>query len=596
MTSGVHGDGPAMGTDGRTSACPPSWLGPYRLIERLGEGGMGVVYLARNPRGAAVAIKVLRPHIAHDEQARRRLAREVDTLSRVRSPHVAAVLDADVAGERPYVVTQYAPGPSLDEVVSGHGPLREGRLLRLARGLFDALGAIHAVGVVHRDLKPGNVLLVDGDPVVIDFGIAHVADDIRLTSTGLVMGTPGYLSPEVVSGAPVTEATDWWGWAATLAFAASGDPPFGRGPMSVVLDRVQRGRSDLGAVDPRFAPVLEAALSPDAGYRPTAAEVLGALERYASGGAATVGVALVSPNPGVPRGGPHPSLSYDEAVAQAISASGHGRPDATQRLDAVHPTGVLPDGHALLPAEHRTFPAASIRPAPTDVGSVYPPQAGTEPNHHEASGWPYLPHRDPRIGRNARSGTLACAFAAILGVAVVYPYLAIALLIAWSVLARCADRSVTSTVLRRHSRGVRRSDVPVAVASAPWHLVSAALATVLALLLPALLALAALVAAAILLGLVGRGTWTVERSLPVGFGAAVAVQLMWWGPGGASLRRGSRSLARGLVPAGLTTKVLSTTLCVVAAGFALWAWTRHGVLDLRPFPGVHLPISWSLSR
>ena len=118
---------------------------------------------------------------------------------------------------------------------------------------------------MHRDVKPGNVLLVDGDPVLIDFGIAHVADDIRLTMTGLVMGTPGYLAPEVVGGDDVTPATDWWGWAATTAFAASGTPPFGTGPMSAVLARVAAGDPDLEAVDPRIEPLLYAALSPHPG-------------------------------------------------------------------------------------------------------------------------------------------------------------------------------------------------------------------------------------------------------------------------------------------------------------------------------------------
>ena len=270
-------------------------LGPYRLVQQLGEGGMGVVHLAVDPSGRAVAIKVLRAHIAHDDDARARLAREVQTLARVRDPRVAAVLDADTDGPRPYIVTRYVPGPPLDRVVADTGPLRGEALLRLGRGLSDALTAIHRAGVVHRDLKPANVLLLDGDPVVIDFGIAHVADDIRLTMTGLVMGTPGYLSPEVVEGAPVTTATDWWGWAATLAFAASGQPPFGRGPMDVVLDRVRRGQADLTGVDPRLAPLLTAALSPDSAGRPHAREVVEALDRYAAGAPATVVVPASRP-------------------------------------------------------------------------------------------------------------------------------------------------------------------------------------------------------------------------------------------------------------------------------------------------------------
>src|SRR4051812_5488523 len=228
-------------TAGERLAPEAQQLGPYRLRGKLGEGGMGVVHLGIDPSGRAVAVKVLRAHVAHDPDARARLAREVSTLRRVRHPLVAEVLDADVDGEQPYVVTRFVPGSGLDAVVRDAGRLDADRLVRLGRGLSSALGAIHAAGVVHRDLKPANVLMLDGDPVVIDFGIAHVADDVRLTSAGLVMGTPGYLSPEVVDGDPVTPATDWWGWAATLAFAASGRPPFGRGPMDVVIDRVRRG-------------------------------------------------------------------------------------------------------------------------------------------------------------------------------------------------------------------------------------------------------------------------------------------------------------------------------------------------------------------
>src|SRR5664280_1759610 len=293
MTAGLKRDDEA----GSIVPGPGQQIGPYRLIQPLGEGGMGVVHLALDPNGRAVAIKVLREHIAHDRDARNRLRREVETLALVQDARVAAVLDADTEGPRPYIVTRYIPGPALDRVVSENGPLQGEALLRLGRGLWDALNAIHGAGVIHRDLKPANVVLLDGDPIVIDFGIAHVADDIRLTMTGLVMGTPGYLSPEIVQGAPVTEATDWWGWAATLAFAASGAPPFGRGPMDVVLDRVRRGQADFSGVDQRLVPRLQAALSPIPTERPEADEIVRALDRYASRTPPTLAIPMAGASP-----------------------------------------------------------------------------------------------------------------------------------------------------------------------------------------------------------------------------------------------------------------------------------------------------------
>ncbi|MEJ5944182.1 serine/threonine-protein kinase [Pseudokineococcus basanitobsidens] len=259
-------------TTRRPSAAPSPGvgevLGPYRLLQRVGEGGMGVVHLALGPGDRAVAVKVLRPHIADDPAARERLRREVEVLRRVRHRRVAEVLDADPDGPQPYVVTQFVPARSLEQHVAEEGPLGPAALARLADGLGRALAAVHDAGVVHRDLKPSNVLMLDGDPVVIDFGIARVADEAALTSPGLVMGTAGYLAPELLEGADVGPAADWWGWAATTAFAATGRPPFGRGPVAAVLDRVRRGRADLDGVPAELLPVLRAALSPDVDERP----------------------------------------------------------------------------------------------------------------------------------------------------------------------------------------------------------------------------------------------------------------------------------------------------------------------------------------
>lgn len=242
---------------------------------------MGVVHLGLDPNGKAVAVKVLRPHVAGDPDARRRLAREVATLRRVRHPRVAEVIDADVEGDIPYVVTVFVPGKTLEKHVRDHGPLPRGHVARIGKVLADALRTIHEAGVVHRDVKPANVMLLDGEPVLIDFGIAHASDESRITHTGLVMGTPGYLSPEIIGGDPVSAATDWWGWGATLAYAATGRPPFGTGPVEVVLDRVRRGVTDLDGVDDGLRATLTAALAVDPRVRPRPDELIAGLAAVA---------------------------------------------------------------------------------------------------------------------------------------------------------------------------------------------------------------------------------------------------------------------------------------------------------------------------
>jgi predicted Ser/Thr protein kinase len=249
-------------------------IGRYRLLARIGEGGMGVVHLAEAPGGRQVALKVLRPHVVGDDEGRARLAREVSSLRRVRSRRVAEVYDADPWGLHPYLVTRYVDGPSLDTRVRESGPLQGDDLRAVALGLVEAVIAVHGAGVLHRDVKPSNVL-IEGryDPVLIDFGLAKVSEDSRLTATGWLMGTPGYLAPEVLYGEEATQAADVHAWAATVVFAATGESPFGKGPSMAVMDRARRGEFDLSGVPGWLQPLLAHCLSPHPGQRPAARDV-----------------------------------------------------------------------------------------------------------------------------------------------------------------------------------------------------------------------------------------------------------------------------------------------------------------------------------
>jgi serine/threonine protein kinase len=249
----------------------PSTLGPYRLQGRLGEGGMGVVHLAYDPEGRRVAVKVLRPLGTEGVNARRRLVREVEAMRRVRSPYVAEVLDADVMGEYPYIVTRFVAGPTLDDVVRTRGPLSGPWLQRLAYGMAEALAAIHAAGVAHRDLQPGNVMLTGKRPVVIDFGIAHIGGVVPLAQTGLDMGTSRYQAPEVIEGLRGSPASDVHSWGATMAFAATGRPPFGTGSSEAIFYRIASGRADLDGVPAPLVPLIFAALAREPARRPRAA-------------------------------------------------------------------------------------------------------------------------------------------------------------------------------------------------------------------------------------------------------------------------------------------------------------------------------------
>lgn len=268
----------------RVGLSPGAEVGGYTILAPLGSGGMGTVYRAVDGGGTAVALKLLHPHVGADPSSRERLRREVVALQRLRHPGVAAVLDAEADSTEAFLVTELVPGLDLAEHVRQRGPLDAAELLRVAEGLSDALAAVHAAGVVHRDLKPSNVLVTPDGPVLIDFGIAQSVDETRVTSTGFVVGTPGYLAPELVDGAEPTATTDWWGWAALLAYAATGRAPFGTRPLEAVLVRTRSGDADLAGLGPVTAGALWDALAPDPADRAEPAQVVAALAEAARRG------------------------------------------------------------------------------------------------------------------------------------------------------------------------------------------------------------------------------------------------------------------------------------------------------------------------
>jgi outer membrane protein assembly factor BamB len=348
----------------------PRVAGQFRLRARLGAGGMGRVFLGYSPAGRAVAVKVCHPQFAADPAFVRRFALEVAAARSVNGLYTAQVVDAGPDDDPPWLATSYVPGPSLLHAVGAYGPLPEPAVWRLAAGLAEALAAIHARGMVHRDLKPTNVLLAADGPRVIDFGVVRALDGIALTTGGVTFGTPSYMSPEQAEGRPAGPASDVFALGSTLCFAATGGTPFGDGDPPAVLRRVVRAAPALDAVPGGLRGLIAACLAKDPADRPGLPEILHACQARA-------------PQPGDPDYG---SASFWPAPVAAVIAAHQAGPDgmAPAREPDGEPTsggGPLAVLGTLPPATPRTARPRDRRPADPLPGAISRrrPQADPEP-------------------------------------------------------------------------------------------------------------------------------------------------------------------------------------------------------------------------
>ena len=252
----------------------PGRIGPYRLRGVLGAGGMGRVFLGASVDGDQVAVKVIRADLAMDPEFRARFRREVTVARKVSSRFTAPLIGADADGPVPWLATAYVTGPSLADAVAQRGPLPTASVLELAAGLAEGVSAIHSAGVIHRDLKPSNVLLAQDGPRVIDFGISVAAETSPLTRTGLLIGSPGYMSPEQLEGREVGPSSDIFSLGAVLAFAATGEAPFGNGSAPTLAHRGVYRQVNLDHVPAEVRGLIDRCLAKDPGQRPTARDLM----------------------------------------------------------------------------------------------------------------------------------------------------------------------------------------------------------------------------------------------------------------------------------------------------------------------------------
>ncbi|WP_274911271.1 protein kinase domain-containing protein [Streptomyces sp. WZ-12] len=346
----------------------PRSIGGYQLLERLGVGGMGRVFLGRSPGGRRVAVKVVHAALVDQPDFRSRFRREVQAARAVSGAFTAPVIDADPDAAKPWLVTSYIAGPSLEKEVANRGPMPAPRVFALGAGLAEALVSIHSAHLIHRDLKPSNVLLAEDGPRVIDFGIARAVEGSSLTVTGYALGSPGFMSPEQVNGEEIGPASDVFSLGTVLAYAATGGNPFGNGHLASLLYRVAHDTPELDAIaDPALRALIAACLAKDPAQRPTPRELL---TRCGAGAGAAAPVAPHATDGG--HGAPHGTAPSGRTPAQGGGVD-TGNPSHSPGAGGAH--GAVPGGTVTPGARTET---AYLGQRPTD-GATPPPIAPQPP-------------------------------------------------------------------------------------------------------------------------------------------------------------------------------------------------------------------------